>query len=201
MKTKEIKYWINKYSTYIVTGLIALLLLKSCKSCSTEKRYEYSIKQNNELYCNKIDSMKLVADSLQTIINSKTVINKQLADSINTLKYENSLLKSAMDDAKKDKEYYRKQNRNLANMAEKHSVSPEHLSRTFKKETGFGFAEYLTLVRLQKAEYMLKKTVEKYAGKASEFARWLKYEIPEGLTVFSVAPDSVGVRRKLRTTK
>ena len=45
---------------------------------------------------------------------------------------------------------------NLANMAEKHSVSPEHLSRTFKKETGFGFAEYLTLVRLQKAEYMLK---------------------------------------------
>ena len=51
------------------------------------------------------------------------------------------------------------------------------------------------------AEYMLKKTVEKYAGKASEFARWLKYEIPEGLTVFSVVPDSVGVRRKLRTTK
>lgn len=118
MKTKEIKYWISKYSTYIVTCLIALLLLKSCKSCSTEKRYEYSIKQNTELYCNKIDSMKHVSDSLQTIINSKTVINKQLVDSINTLKYENSLLKSAMDDVKKDKEYYRKQNRNLANMAE-----------------------------------------------------------------------------------
>ena len=45
---------------------------------------------------------------------------------------------------------------NLADMARSHSVSPEHLSRTFKKETGFGFAEYLTLVRLQKAEYMLK---------------------------------------------
>lgn len=118
MKTKEIKYWINKYSTYIVTGLIALLLLKSCNSCFTEKRYEYSIKQNTELYCNKIDSIKFVADSLQTIINSKTVINKQLTDSINTLKYENSLLKTAVDDAKKDKEYYRKQNRNLANMAE-----------------------------------------------------------------------------------
>ena len=118
MKTKEIKYWINKYSTPIITCLIALLLLKSCKSCSTEKRYEYNIKQNTELYCNKIDSMKLVTDSLQTIINSKTVINKQLTDSINTLKYENSLLKSAMDDVKKDKEYYRKQNRNLANMAE-----------------------------------------------------------------------------------
>lgn len=45
---------------------------------------------------------------------------------------------------------------NLADMARMHSVSPEHLSRTFKKETGFGFAEYVTLVRLQKAEYILK---------------------------------------------
>lgn len=36
------------------------------------------------------------------------------------------------------------------------SVSPEHLSRTFKKETGFGFSEYLTLVRLKRAEDMLK---------------------------------------------
>ena len=55
--------------------------------------------------------------------------------------------------------------------------------------------------RRQEAEHTHKKTVEKYVGKASEFARWLEYEIPEGLTVFSVAPDSVGVRRKLRTTK
>ncbi len=44
----------------------------------------------------------------------------------------------------------------LADIATIHSVSEEHLSRTFKKETGFGFSEYLTLVRLQKAEYMLK---------------------------------------------
>ena len=44
----------------------------------------------------------------------------------------------------------------LSDMARMHSVSPEHLSRTFKKETGFGFSEYLTLVRLQKAEYMLR---------------------------------------------
>ena len=44
----------------------------------------------------------------------------------------------------------------LPSMAKMRSVSPEHLSRTFRKETGFGFSEYLTLVRLQKAEYMLK---------------------------------------------
>lgn len=40
--------------------------------------------------------------------------------------------------------------------ADNFSVSPEHLSRTFKKQTGFGFNEYLTLLRLQKAEEMLK---------------------------------------------
>lgn len=44
----------------------------------------------------------------------------------------------------------------LPQIAKMHSISPAHLSRTFKKETGFGFTEYVTLVRLQKAEYMLK---------------------------------------------
>ena len=43
----------------------------------------------------------------------------------------------------------------LKSLAEALSVSPEHLSRTFRKETGFGFNEYLTLVRLQKAEQLL----------------------------------------------
>lgn len=44
----------------------------------------------------------------------------------------------------------------LSGVAKMLAVSPEHLSRTFKKQTGFGFSEYLTLYRLQKAEYMLK---------------------------------------------
>mgnify|MGYP002520493897 CR=1 FL=1 len=44
----------------------------------------------------------------------------------------------------------------LSRTAEKFGVSDEHLSRTFKKQTGFCFSEYLTLYRLQKAEYMLK---------------------------------------------
>ncbi len=37
------------------------------------------------------------------------------------------------------------------------SVSPEHFSRMFKKETGFGFCEYINLLRLQRAESMLKQ--------------------------------------------
>ncbi|MBR2343483.1 MAG: helix-turn-helix transcriptional regulator [Clostridia bacterium] len=43
----------------------------------------------------------------------------------------------------------------LTEAARLHSVSPEHLSRRFKRETGFGFSEYLNLVRLQHAEQLL----------------------------------------------
>lgn len=45
---------------------------------------------------------------------------------------------------------------NLTQVARDHFISQEHLSRTFKKHTGFGFNEYLTLVRLQHAEQLLK---------------------------------------------
>lgn len=44
----------------------------------------------------------------------------------------------------------------LSHIAKHSSVSPEHFSRIFKKNTGFGFNEYITLLRLQRAEYMLK---------------------------------------------
>ncbi len=44
----------------------------------------------------------------------------------------------------------------LSVVAESLNVSAEHLSRVFKQKTGFGFNEYLTLVRLQKAEEMLE---------------------------------------------
>lgn len=44
----------------------------------------------------------------------------------------------------------------LTDTARHCAVSPEHLSRVFKKETGFGFNEYLNLYRLKKAEALLK---------------------------------------------
>lgn len=44
----------------------------------------------------------------------------------------------------------------LSTVAKAFSVSSEHLSRVFKKETGIGFNEYLTLFRLQKAEFILR---------------------------------------------
>ena len=44
----------------------------------------------------------------------------------------------------------------LSEVAKEHFISPEHLSRTFKKEMGVGFSDFLTMVRLQNAENMLK---------------------------------------------
>lgn len=44
----------------------------------------------------------------------------------------------------------------LSQTAEHCFVSCEHLSRTFKKETGFGFREFLNIYRLKKAESILK---------------------------------------------
>ena len=43
----------------------------------------------------------------------------------------------------------------LSSVAKLMNVSAEHLSRIFKKETSFGFSEYITLYRLQRAEYIL----------------------------------------------
>lgn len=48
----------------------------------------------------------------------------------------------------------------LAEVAEQLAVSPEHLSRTFKKETGVGFLSFVNLLRLQKAERLLKESPE-----------------------------------------
>ena len=45
----------------------------------------------------------------------------------------------------------------LSQIAKMLSVSPEHFSREFKKETGFGFCEYVNLLRLKKAEQLLKQ--------------------------------------------
>lgn len=44
----------------------------------------------------------------------------------------------------------------LSDLAKRFSVSPEHFSRMFKKETGLGFSKYLNSLRLQYAEQLLK---------------------------------------------
>ena len=53
------------------------------------------------------------------------------------------------------KEHYMRE-LSLSQTAKACGVTPEHLSRTVKRETGIGFNEYLNLLRLQKAESMLR---------------------------------------------
>ena len=48
------------------------------------------------------------------------------------------------------------------------AVSYEHLSRTFKKRTGFGFNEYLTLYRLKQAEALLLGENELSVGEIAD---------------------------------
>ncbi len=52
----------------------------------------------------------------------------------------------------------------------------------------------------EEEEALLKRTIDKYKNKFSELAQWLENKLPEGFTVFSVTPDSLNSRRKLRTT-
>ncbi len=46
----------------------------------------------------------------------------------------------------------------LNDVSKKCTVSAEHMSRLFKKETGYCFSEYLTFTRLQHAEFLLKNS-------------------------------------------
>lgn len=57
----------------------------------------------------------------------------------------------------------------LSAVARLMNVSAEHLSRIFKKETGFGFNEYLTLYRLQRAEYILANEPGRAIGEIAYF--------------------------------
>lgn len=43
----------------------------------------------------------------------------------------------------------------LSDLASKCAITPEHLSRVFKRDTGLGISEYINLVRFQKAQELL----------------------------------------------
>ncbi len=50
------------------------------------------------------------------------------------------------------------ENITLNSLAERFSISPYHLSRTFKNTTGFNFVEFLNNVRIKEAQRLLRKT-------------------------------------------
>ena len=104
---EKIKNWIKEYQSLIIGLLILVIICKSCTSCQEERRYEY----HKAVYENIIDSMN-------TVIDERSIDTKDLCDTIHSLRAENTVLKDIIKDVKADKEYYRKQNRDLANVAE-----------------------------------------------------------------------------------
>lgn len=56
----------------------------------------------------------------------------------------------------------------LTETAKMFSLSPEHFSREFKKETGFGFCEYVSILRLKRAEQLLKENEKISVTEVSE---------------------------------
>lgn len=44
----------------------------------------------------------------------------------------------------------------LPDLASRCAVTPEHLSRIFKRDTGFGISEYISIIRLQQAQIFLR---------------------------------------------
>lgn len=106
MKDK-IKVWVKEHHLLVIVCLLVIIMFKGCKSCSSERRFDY-----------QLSNYEHVIDSMQTVIDNGSISNKDLYDSINSLKSENNMLKDVIKDIRDDKEYYKKQNRNLTNVAE-----------------------------------------------------------------------------------
>lgn len=103
----KIKEWIKEHQSLIIGCLAIVIMLKGCQSCNLERRYDFMTTQYEQ-----------VIDSMQTVIDERSVNTKDLCDTIHSLRAENTVLKDVIKDIRADKEHYRKQNRNLANVAE-----------------------------------------------------------------------------------
>ena len=61
-----IKKWIKTYYIQIIIGLLMLLLFKECRSCSTDRQYEY-YKQE---FISEIDSLQIIIENEEHVIRS-----------------------------------------------------------------------------------------------------------------------------------
>lgn len=102
----KIKEWLKEYQPLIIGLLILILMLKGCTSCQEQRRYEYSKSQ-----------YEYVIDSMQNVIDERSTDTKDLCDTIHSLRAETSILKDVIKDLREDKNYYRKTNDDLANVA------------------------------------------------------------------------------------
>ena len=81
----------------------------------------------------------------------------------------------------------------LSSLAKKFSVSSEHFSRLFKKETGLGFSKYLNSLRLQYAEQLLRSSKEQSITKVAEICGFedSNYFSKKFKEVYGISPKKV----------
>ena len=92
---EKIKNWIKEYQPLIIGLLLLVIICKGYISCQNEKGYEYKEIQ----YENIIDSM-------QVVIDERSIDTKDLCDTIHSLRAENTVLKEVIKNIITDKKYY-----------------------------------------------------------------------------------------------
>jgi septal ring factor EnvC (AmiA/AmiB activator) len=99
--------WVRLHHWIVISALCVLLMFKSCKVNFNERQIEY----NKQKY-------EYVIDSMQTEIDNSNKDYEALLDTLHFVNCENMMLKELINETKQDKEYYRKQNRKLTDVAE-----------------------------------------------------------------------------------
>ena len=86
----------------------------------------------------------------------------------------------------------------LSSIARMFSVSPEHFSRMFKKETGLGFSKYLNSLRMQYAEQLLKNSDNKNITQIAESCGFedSNYFSKKFKEIYGVSPKKVQKKNK-----
>lgn len=132
--------------------MAAMDVIIECQRAAIEQQIEDEQVLNNETMVRI-----LTADNLPELIKilesyvlyvAKTIYLKKQAKEDSLISQVKEFLEKNMSDP----------NVGLASTAETFFVSPGHLGRLMKKETGQTFVEYLTNIRMKKAETLLKQT-------------------------------------------
>jgi uncharacterized coiled-coil DUF342 family protein len=113
----KIKQWIKDHMSLIVACLFLVIMLKGCQGCSMERRYEYDVQR-----------YEWVVDSMQTVIDERSMDTKDLCDTIHSLRMENAVLKEVVKDLKSDRDHYRKVNSELVTVTDKLSTKQDTIN-------------------------------------------------------------------------
>ncbi|MFC9712297.1 response regulator [Paenibacillus sp. NPDC056933] len=132
--------------------LAAMDVITECQRSAMEQQLESDQVFNKETLVSilTVDHLPELLNRLESYVRyvSETVYAKNQTKEDNLISQVKTYLEDHMGDP----------NIGLANTAAAFFVSPGHLGRLMKKETGRTFVEYLTNLRMKKAEALLKQT-------------------------------------------